>query len=405
MATNASWGDVKAVARALTNREPDRLRGVLEVSSAELLQSLVRCATSQPDVIVSFVNPTDIDQVQVGQRHALELHIRPGFGVVARNLEHFLQVARAKIREPKNFILLSENAASDEPGQPDSVISRYRQVLALIQTIKSAGAYLDQDDEKLILFGDGRFDLPVLYAASDVASFSLEAVNDLTTMLPAGVHLKQCQAIFSESVIAMCTTVLAPRRFATLLAGAKELRDRFEKSYDLFASGFSYEKVRDEIEAARVEYTGKIHKVFSDIQNQLLGVPVATIVVATQMKPHDKIAGDFWSSVAVLLGSLVFGLLMILLLRNQRYTLEVIGAEITRQKKKLEGEHSAIAPNFSPVFQHLETRARAQGRNLVTVDCIVVLGMLLSMGFFYNVSGPTQTFVHALRDALVRALQ
>ncbi|MCZ5662332.1 hypothetical protein O5623_28590 [Escherichia coli] len=57
-----------------------------------------------------------------------------------------------------------------------------------------------------------------------------------------------------------------------------------KKGYKVFVSGFSYEKILDQLRVAKIEEMGKIHKVFSDIQNQILGIPVATIIVATQMK-------------------------------------------------------------------------------------------------------------------------
>lgn len=83
-----------------------------------------------------------------------------------------------------------------------------------------------------------------------------------------------------------------------------------------FTSGFSYEKVRDEVEATRIEYAGKIHKVIGDIQNQLLGIPVATIVVATQMKEATRYDSQYWINAAVVLGCWVFALLVLMLLRD-----------------------------------------------------------------------------------------
>ena len=89
----------------------------------------------------------------------------------------------------------------------------------------------------------------------------------------------------AEAVYELTAKLPSHKRFVSLLEQGEGLNDRLEKGYRLFfAAGFSYEKFRDEIESARVEYAGKIHKVFSDIQNQLLGIPVATIIVATQMK-------------------------------------------------------------------------------------------------------------------------
>ena len=108
-----------------------------------------------------------------------------------------------------------------------------------------------------------------------------------------------------------------------------ELQKKFSDGYNLFASSFSYDKIRDEVETAKVEYTGKIHKVFSDIQNQVLGIPIASIVVATQMKDAGaKTATTYevYVNSAVLLGCWIFVLLTGLLIWNQQHTLKVLVA-------------------------------------------------------------------------------
>jgi hypothetical protein len=185
----------------------------------------------------------------------------------------------------------------------------------------------------------------------------------------------------------------AAERFGHFLRGLPEIHERFDRGYRLFAAGFSYEKLRDQVEAARIEYTGKMHKVFSDIQNQLLGIPVATVIVATQMKPHSQVASEFWISVAVLLGSFVFALLVHLLLRNQRHTLEVVGLEIARQRKELEKQPQGVAANLLPTFELLERRYRTQMRILQAIDWVVLAGVALSVFFFYQLSGPARQWV------------
>ncbi|HGY8153981.1 TPA: hypothetical protein ACNTEA_005073, partial [Escherichia coli] len=74
-----------------------------------------------------------------------------------------------------------------------------------------------------------------------------------------------------------------------------QLYESYQKGYKVFVSGFSYEKILDQLRVAKIEEMGKIHKVFSDIQNQILGIPVATIIVATQMKQANG-----WDSQALI---------------------------------------------------------------------------------------------------------
>jgi hypothetical protein len=58
----------------------------------------------------------------------------------------------------------------------------------------------------------------------------------------------------------------AARRFPYLLENLDALLEEVSAGYRLFASSFSYAKIRSDVESARVEYVGKIHKTLIDIQ-------------------------------------------------------------------------------------------------------------------------------------------
>ena len=160
----------------------------------------------------------------------------------------------------------------------------------------------------------------------------------------------------------------------------------------MYAAGFSYDKLKDTVEAARVEYIGKIHKVLSDIQNQLLGIPVATIIVATQMKVAPGFGTEFLVNSAVLLGCWVFAILTLLLLRNQQHTLSVLKEEITRQKRQLEKEYAPVAGNLNGTFKSLESRALTQQIVLWVIDGDVA-GLLLSHWAYARLTPDAWAFI------------
>ncbi len=151
----------------------------------------------------------------------------------------------------------------------------------------------------------------------------------------------------------------------------------------MFLSAFSYEKVRDEVEALKVEYASKIHRVLSDIQGQLLGIPAATVVVATQMNKADVMGAAFITNAAVLLGAFIFGIFLTLLLKNQSHTLEVIETEVARQKRQLKSELYEITDGFDATFKMLEKRIGHQRLILRTVGLVVGVGLLLSYVAFW----------------------
>lgn len=392
----AKFEDLVLVVRNITNRNSlaGVLSGDLHVDTPELLATLQACESDQDNTALTLLNPGAITSVIVGGDVHVEIGTpRPGFGLLPVNLDGLLRYQSAHVKEPARYLLLDTNYHKDDLALPGHIVTSYRAVLGFVAMLKSCAAFLDEQEEVLIFVKEGKFEVPVTFVENDLRSLNLETIVALSNAIPKDMHAEQCASIMAEAVYEISAMLPSPKRFTSLLEHAQDLKDRFEKGYKLFAAGFSYEKIRDEIEAARVEYSGKIHKVFSDIQNQLLGIPVATIIVATQMKVSTSIDSNFWISVSVLIGSFVFMLLMHFLLRNQRHTLEVIGVEIKRQKSKLEKEHAAISENFIGTFQSLDERYKTQRLVLCVIDVVVAAGFLLSVFFFYKLSQPVQQWL------------
>lgn len=393
------FDDFVTIVRHISQRtcESGIVAGNLVVDTTEKLAALKACEAHQRDTGLSLVSPADIADVALGGTVQVEIRTpRPGFGLLAESMDALIRFPTAHVKEPAHYYLLDSDYANTDSAPPIEIVSSYRTILAFVRMLKSCSAFLDEQEELLVFVNEGKFEIPVRFAEADIRAAKLETIDALARALPDGTHAEQCASIMAEAVHELTAKLPSHRRLVALLENADDLKDRFEKGYKLFAAGFSYEKIRDEIEATRVEYAGKIHKVLSDIQNQLLGIPVATIIVATQMKENKAVDGSFWMSAAVLVGSFVFMLLMHFLLRNQRHTLEVIGIEINRQKAKLEKEHAAIAENFVETFRSLDGRYRTQRAILYVVDIIVVVGFLLSVFFFYKLSLPTQQWTASI---------
>jgi hypothetical protein len=100
----------------------------------------------------------------------------------------------------------------------------------------------------------------------------------------------------------------------------------------------------------------RIHKTFVDIQGQLLGIPIATIVVASQLKSAPACGVEVWTNVAVLAGAWIFAVFLAASIINQVLTLNAISAEVQRQKKRLESDFAAISPKFIGMFTSLARR-------------------------------------------------
>lgn len=395
METNLLWHKLLNLVRSsdeLTYGPP--LSAKLHISDQSIVDDLTICIQHNNDIRLILDN--DVDSLSIGQKVELTISPRFGFGLIVPNLDALLKAQFSMVREPVRYLLLDEKISNTDNIDSNHRINKYRATLEFINTLKWAAAFLDKDLPSLVFISDGKFEIPISYSVSNLIDLDLDVLKDFNSIAAENIHKTQCASILSDAIVRTARPINVNNRFSFLLSHVAELKKQFDEGYKLYATGFSYQKIKDEIEAARIEYSGKIHKVFSDIQNQLLGIPVATIIVATQMKQHSVVDMNFWGSLAVLIGSFVFMLLMHFLIKNQKHTLDVLGDEISRQKLKLEYEHAAIAPNLINTFISLQDRYNTQKRILNVVDVIVFVGFTMALFFFYQLSLPTQKLTNEI---------
>jgi len=158
--------------------------------------------------------------------------------------------------------------------------------------------------------------------------------------------------------------------FADLLNRFDEFYDKARTSYQLYVAEFSFQKVKAEVEKEKLDAMVKLNKVFSDVQGQLLAVPVALVLVGGQMEDSGH-----WTSKNLLiwLGAVIFSILMDLLIRNQRHTLKAVKNEIDQQREQIEKKYQTIAPRFEAIYTEIDERHSHQQWLILIVDALVAI--------------------------------
>ncbi len=321
--------------------------------------------------------------------------------IIATNLDNLLTAPKAKLRERLRYFVIESKFSCLDEVIPQS-IAYYRQVLKLINLIKEASAYLDEENGELIFINDGKFPLPIQYSAEQVLNADMTAINQLLEAFSNDTHQEQKLAILSKSIHTICGSANPNERFGVLLAHLVDLQKSFSEGYRLFVADFSYEKIIDQLETAKLEEIGKIHKTFSDIQNQILGIPVATIIVATQMKEATSVGYAFLVNSAVLVGCWVFVILSLLILKNQKHTLTAIGDEINRKKTQISTEYSSVANLITQSFTFLEQRLKAQKIAFCFVNLIVCIGLLSAHILYFMMTLPAKEWLVNLITSIIK---
>lgn len=364
----------------------------LTIVDETLRAALVTCLGDVREFAVGLTTG-DPDNIAVGTTVELAFgDPRMGLGILADDLAGLLQSPRYRVSEPRNYFIIAPKFAKADVPVPEN-IDRYRKVLSLVETLKKAAAYLDPDSGTLVFVHGGKFELPVNYDVGALAGIDNVALSKILSFVGEDAYSEQKLGILEGAVRGLLEQLSPSDRFSRLLSQLPELATKTIDGYRLFIANFSFDKVRDSLEAAKVEYATKIHKAFSDIQTQILTIPVATVVVATQMKAATSVGYEFWVNLAVLVGCWVFIVLMAFVLFNQFHTLAVLAGEIERQQSQIKKEYRDIAGQFEDVFAFLRRRLCLQRWALGSVGFVLAVGLILAHVVYWQVTDPVRNWV------------
>jgi len=359
--------------------DPSGDEGILTIASPQALAILQLIETEEAageDANLAVL--VDEANLSVGQTVRVRVGApRISLGLLVRSVNDLLKAPEARVAEPAAYFVINGGIDPWKTPAP-ALIETYRQVLAVVDLLSMAAAYLDKTRQELVFVHDGKVPVPVRYDQAVLERVSATAIKGLLENFRDDVHQDQKLAILEDAVVQMIEGQSMSKRFIYLLDNLDALNESVRKGYRLFASSFSYKKIRGEIEAAKVDYVGKIHKTLVDIQVQLLSIPVATIIVASQLKVSPGCGVEFWTNIAVVAGAWVFLCLLLIAITNQWVTLSAIHQDVKAQQQRLERDYAPISPEFLVVFQGLLGRIRWHRVALGGIGLIAVLGALFA---------------------------
>ncbi|WP_294338076.1 hypothetical protein [uncultured Sphingomonas sp.] len=304
-------------------------------------------------------------------------HPRHSLGLLVRDFDALFQAPRAAFEEPSRYYVVDPGYASGDLPAP-ATLARYRALLDVVAILRDAASYVDEVQRELVFIGAEKTVVPIAFRAADLGTDLEENVARLKRVFHDPLHGDEKREILATAVVQLVGGLRQSVRFPHLVRNLDAVCDEVDKGYRLFVSSFSYSKIRDDVETARIEFVGKIHKTIVDIQGQLLGIPVATIVVASQMKSATGCGLPFWTNTAVLLGAWIFVALLAIAIVNQWHTLTVLDTEIRRQQQRITDDYALVSGEFADQFEDLIGRIWWHRAALGAVGGVAGLSALLA---------------------------
>ncbi|MCJ2184416.1 hypothetical protein MTR62_17210 [Novosphingobium sp. 1949] len=352
--------------------------GTLTVATSGIAATLRSIEADQSLYDLTQVSLVEPGEPVVGSQIAINV-AAPNLklGILADTFVKLFLAPGAAFAEPVSYFVIDCRYASGDAPVPPLLLA-YRAMLTVTALLKEAASYVIELQRELVFIGTGSVVVPITFTEADLTPSLIGAAGRLETLFADPLHSQEKAELLAAAVIELAGGQRTDRRFQFIVSNLERVCDEVEKGYRLFVSSFSYSKIRKEIETARLDYINKIHKTIVDIQGQLLGIPVATIVVASQLKLSKDCGIEFWTNCAVLLGAWIFVGLLWLAVRNQWHTLSMLAGEITGQRARLDNDYAALSDDFVDVFNDLDARIKWHRKVLVGVSGLALAGALLA---------------------------
>lgn len=306
---------------------------------------------------------------------------RLGLGILANSFSDYLSKAGTALKEKNHFFIKKDSFYSKDQVIPTDV-ARYRLVLRFMRLLQESAYYLDEKSEKLVFYKEGRFEIPVIYGYQDIVDFDGTALEKLHILMSDQLHMEQKRSLLAQTAIELTQNLQPCDRFAYLVRNADELYQKAQIGYNLFSTDFTYEKAKEEIHAFKLETTSRLHKVISEIQTQLLGIPIATFLALSQIKKTNNLDSQFAINTVILFGAIIFCLLLGGLLLNQKLTLNTIESDVQRQRKIFEKRFEASPEAYEDAFKGICSRLTFQFGAIVAISILTILVLVVSFIFY-----------------------
>lgn len=302
----------------------------------------------------------------------------------AKSLDDLLNHPKYLYSLPLSFFIADTNECFPSKETPSGSLRGYIDVVDLIKILKSFCDHFDSSGGQLRLVFLQKEKLEITVCYSKEALSLLPCLTELKNILSERVHYQQRRAILKKILLEELRLIEVKDRFVVLIKSINRIYQRFLDNYQLYVSEFSFDSIYKEISGKRLDYILKINKNFTDIQNQLLAVPLAALLAWSQMGKNAHLKN--W---LVFVTSLVFSLFLSMLIRNQKASLSAIKDEIKDQEKSLCNEYAALAPHFEKIYSDLFLRCRKHKWLLRSVDAsvaVIIVVIPATLLFFFSIT-------------------
>lgn len=356
-------------ARNLTEVQFDskgRLSGVVPaILQSDELQAALTAADSDPSVYLG----------------RLEFNVQTH--CFFENFESYLAAEKRCILSgiPARFYLRSEDFLY--AGDPALATDDFKKFYAAAELFDALSDVCDDAEDKLkLVFLSKGHDKIVIKAAQKISG--LKDLNGLDAFVAEyikdSVHKDQKRSVLRSVIFDKFHGQTIS--IQDVVANFDDIKKAVRDGYEIYADQFSFDEFKNELEEFKREYMIKINKTLTDIQNQMLAIPIATVIAAGQLKNVDSFT-VFLTNAVIMVGVVIFWMVLQVVVKNQRSSLIFLMDEIGFKKAKaIQRRDAEYKRKFVEAYGHLEVRAKEIKKDLSRVMVILNTAVCLTAVVF-----------------------
>ncbi|OEC50634.1 hypothetical protein A7K61_23255 [Pseudomonas sp. AP42] len=295
--------------------------------------------------------------------------------VIANNVEMLLRYNQGEFlgKAPADYYLIEEDYASWELTTNESLLAYQRtiKVIALLKSIADVTQAKANTAGEAIFFATRKIIMPLHYDVKSLANVPSDAeISKLRDELFQEHHKAARPDIFKRVITRFFDQELESDRFPQFLRRFREIKLAYDADFDLYISGFSFDKVREEFEKKKLDFVVKVNGASSDIMNKLIAIPVGQGLLASQMKSDTALVAVNW---ALLAGSIIFAVIALMLLASQVNTLMQIKQELAHERETLKQRANPTYLQLKGMIAALDRRINLHSYWIPTTLIVLLL--------------------------------
>ncbi|WP_209390134.1 hypothetical protein [Chryseobacterium sp. RR2-3-20] len=280
----------------------------------------------------------------------------------------------------KKFYIEELNYREDVDTIIPSIVNAYKLNLQIILLLSKIADYKKEQGNKLELFfykSEKGVSLDVAYSENDLYNLRAAKIVDLKTQLLDSIDSSERKQLFLNELISDLDK--NGSTYANLLKDWETIIANYEKSFKLYLSGFSFDKIKTSSLEYFQKLSDRLYDSINKVSSYIFGIPIGYILLINNF--DFKGEQTLKNISLVTLGILFFLIMWFVFFKNIAEAIGAIEGDIRKFKEKI--ENRSELKEITTELSNLEDKSiKSQKNKLFLVKVLSAIILIVTILIF-----------------------